>query len=142
MIHLTKNSEETKNLARQLASRLNRGVVLCLSGPLGAGKTTFASGIINYFLPKKRVLSPTFIIVRHYPIIAGNFKNIFHIDLYRLNSTENWKNIGIDEILKTSDSVVIIEWADRLKELLPSKRIDIEFKFVDENTRNINLFQI
>lgn len=139
MIYQSKRTESTKKLAGQYASGLSGDDILCLYGPLGAGKTTFTTGIINYFLPGKRVLSPTFIIVRHYIVSAKKIKNIFHIDLYRLETTENWKSIGLDEILVIPESIVIIEWAERLGKHLPLKRTDIDFKISDKDTRIIQI---
>src|SRR3990167_9714860 len=86
MKYTTGSPRETSDLGRALAARLCGGEVVCLYGDLGSGKTTFISGVINFFRPKTRVLSPTFIIVRHYRFDKAPVKNFLHADLYRLDN--------------------------------------------------------
>lgn len=125
--YITRNPIETRKLGEYVASRMKGGEVLCLTGNLGSGKTTFISGVINYYLPGKRILSPTFIIVRHYYTVGNMIKNVIHVDLYRINNISQIKDLGCQESINKPDSLVLIEWADRLKSLLPKKRIDIRF---------------
>lgn len=136
---ITKSPEETKRLARKIASTLHSGEVLCLYGDLGAGKTTFIRGLIEFFIPGKRVLSPTFIIVRHYYINHPFIKNIYHVDLYRISMIEEIADLGLSEFMNKSDTIVAIEWAEKLESLLPEKRIDINFSIIDENKRGIKI---
>ncbi|MCL4338758.1 tRNA (adenosine(37)-N6)-threonylcarbamoyltransferase complex ATPase subunit type 1 TsaE [Patescibacteria group bacterium] len=128
----TNSEEETRKLAAEFTTTLSGGEVVCLYGDLGAGKTVFASSVIDYFLPKQRVLSPTFIIVRHYYPQKSQIKEILHIDLYRTNHESEIKGLGLPDMLKNKDKVYIIEWADRLGGLLPKKRIDIHIETKDD----------
>ena len=139
MIYHTQNVKETEELAGKFASTLKGGEVVCLNGDLGAGKTTFSRGLINYYIPGKRVLSPTFIIVRHYKTRQGVIKNIFHLDLYRMKFGDNWSEIGLDEFPKIPASVIIIEWADRMGLDLPKKRIDIKIGIEGNDKRVIEI---
>ncbi|HID05519.1 MAG TPA: tRNA (adenosine(37)-N6)-threonylcarbamoyltransferase complex ATPase subunit type 1 TsaE [Armatimonadetes bacterium] len=111
------------NLGRCIAQHLKLGDVLALYGPLGAGKTTLVQGIARGLNVQKPVISPTFIMVREY---HGRMP-LFHVDAYRLEDVEA---SGVEEQIGFSDyfarnGIVIIEWADRIHELLPSERLDI-----------------
>lgn len=139
MKYITKNSEETKKLGKKVGKSLHGGEVLCLYGDLGAGKTTFLTGCITYFVPKSRILSPTFIIVRHYLASHATIKNIYHIDLYRLEKSEEISPLGLSEFMHKPDTVVAIEWAERLGNLLPKKRIDVRFEIRENNERIITI---
>lgn len=137
MEYITKNSNQTMGLGRRLASTLMGSEVLCLSGELGAGKTTFVSGLVNYFKPDTRVLSPTFIIVRHYSVKHKRIKYIYHIDLYRLDDLSGIRDLGIPELFNKPDNVIAIEWPEKMKQLLPKDRIKIEFKVMEKDQRKI-----
>lgn len=137
--YITRNPDETKLLAHKLAVQLHGGEVLCLYGELGSGKTVFVSGLIHYFLPKVRVLSPTFIIVRHYQTSNSSIKEIHHADFYRISKPQECKNLGILEFMHKSSVVLAIEWAERLGEFLPDRRIDIHIINQGDNQR---LFKI
>ncbi len=134
----THSSEETKRVAFDLAKKITPGTVLCLYGDLGAGKTTFTQGLAEYF-GIKRIISPTFVLIRQYPLKNFKLKTLYHIDLYRLDSLEEVKNLGIEEIMADKNNLVVIEWADKLKELLPKNRIDIYFKYASESEREITI---
>lgn len=124
----TNSVEETKQFAKELAKDFLNGGIIALSGDLGAGKTTFAQGFAKGLNIEDKVISPTFLIIRQYPI--PNQKNWFyHIDLYRLENID-LKNSGLEEILSDKTNVVLIEWADKIKKYLPSyvKKIELEKK--------------
>lgn len=138
MHYISKTSEETKNIGKEIAASLRGGEVLCLYGDLGYGKTTFVAGLINHFLPQKRVLSPTFIIVRHYQIKnKKKIRTIYHFDLYRISKPDEAIELGLPELFNKKNSVVIIEWAEKIANVLPKKRTDIYFTMLDENERKI-----
>ena|SRR5690348_17297724 len=141
---ITKSAQETANVGRDLALYLiGRGDVprlLCLHGNLGAGKTTFTQGFARGLGITSRLLSPTFIIVRRYDI-PGEENQLYHIDLYRLNTPGQMDELGLEEIFSDPSAYVIIEWAERLKEL-PKKRIDIWFKVIDDETHEITIKNI
>ncbi len=118
---ITKSSEETQNFAAEFAKTIKPGEIICLYGDLGAGKTTFVQGLAKGLGIKQRIISPTFTIIREY----GNF---YHIDLYRVENITDIKNLGIEELFNNPENIIVIEWAERMKDLLPKKRIEIEFK--------------
>lgn len=135
-IYLTKTSQETKNLAQNLSKTLKNGDFLAFYGNLGSGKTTFIQGLAEGLMIKRRIISPTFIIIRHYKLNKSSF---YHIDLYRTESINDLLGLGINEIIKDKNNIVAIEWAEKMNELLPNKRIELHFKYIDENTREIKI---
>lgn len=137
--YITNNPEETKKLAQKIVSQFTGGEVVCLYGDLGAGKTVFVQGMMEYFLPEKRVLSPTFIIVRHYAIAHNKIKRFLHIDLYRMKDVKEIKELEFFEFLHEADTVVAVEWAEKMKDLLPQKRIDIKLETLKDQSRRITL---
>lgn len=112
---ISHSPEETRSIAGHLAQTLRGEEVICFSGELGAGKTTFISGLISYFLPHARVLSPTFTLIRTYQTNHPVIKEIFHLDLYRLHDAAALDQIGISEMLHRPDGVTLIEWPERLE---------------------------
>src|SRR3989338_1528912 len=104
----TKSIDETVRLGREFAATLKDGDAVCLYGDLVAGKTVFVKGVIDYFIPGKRVLSPTFIIVRHYSVKNTTVEEIIHIDLYRIDSQKDMESIGLRQFLHKPRSVFLI----------------------------------
>lgn len=135
-IYLTKTSEETKKFAQDLSKTLKPGDFLAFYGNLGSGKTTFIQGLAEGLGIKRRITSPTFIIVRHYKLRIMNF---YHIDLYRTESRDDLLGIGIDEIIEDKNNIIAVEWAEKMEKLLPQKRYEIHCQYVDENTREIKI---
>lgn len=133
-IYITKSSKETQNLGLNFAKTLGKGNVICLYGELGSGKTTFVQGLAKGLGIKSRIISPTFIMVRSYSLEIMNF---YHIDLYRVESEEDIRGLGIEEIMNDKNNIVTIEWAQNLKSLMPKKRTDIKFYYEKESTRKI-----
>ena len=122
-------------MGEEFAKTLRGGSVVALYGDLGAGKTTFAQGIAAGLGIKKRIISPTFIIVRKYRI-SGK-RNFYHIDLYRIETEKDIEGLGLEEILNSKDSIVVVEWAEKLASKLPKNRIDIYFETIDDEERQI-----
>lgn len=136
---VTQSAQETKDMAFSLAKELKGGEVLCLYGDLGSGKTTFVQGLAEGLGIKRRVISPTFILMRQYKLSRPikKIKYLFHIDLYRINTIEDIKSLGLSEIWGTLENIVVIEWAEKIEKILPKGRTDIFFQYLDENTRQI-----
>lgn len=128
----TKNELETIELAQNFESEKFPNMVICLNGELGSGKTMFAKGIANALGITENITSPTFTIIKEY---EGELP-LYHMDVYRLDG--NTDGIGIEEYF-TKGGVVVIEWADTIKEILPEERLEIKFKVVDENRRTLIL---
>ena len=132
---ITKSEKETIGIAKEFADQLKGGEVLGLIGDLGAGKTCFTKGLALGLGIKKNITSPTFVLMKAYPTKHKTIKNFIHIDAYRLHSYDDLLAIGIEDYIGKEDSVVIIEWADRVK----TKKIKIERIefFINNNIREI-----
>ncbi|MGZ6014029.1 MAG: tRNA (adenosine(37)-N6)-threonylcarbamoyltransferase complex ATPase subunit type 1 TsaE [Caulobacteraceae bacterium] len=112
----------TARLGAAIAALLGPGEAVCLSGPLGAGKSTLARALIRTLTtPDEDVPSPTFTLVQFY---EGGRLKIAHFDLYRLTSADEAYEIGLDEALE--DGAAVIEWPERLEGSLPADRLDVE----------------
>ena len=129
---ITKKPEECMELGEKISSKLKPGNIISLEGNLGAGKTTFVKGILKGLNYKHEVTSPTFTLVNEY---QADIK-VIHIDFYRENSTERWKIIGLNEYLY-SNNLIILEWGNIVKDLLPDDIISIFFEHVELNKRRI-----
>jgi tRNA threonylcarbamoyladenosine biosynthesis protein TsaE len=125
---VTKSAEETFELAQNFEAEKFPNMIICLAGDLGAGKTLFAKGIAQAIGIEENITSPTFTIIKEY---EGELP-LFHMDVYRLEG--NTDGIGIEEYF-TKGGVVVIEWADTIKDILPEERLDIKIKVIDENKR-------
>ena len=135
----TNSPKETQKVARSLIGELQGGDVIALFGELGAGKTVFVQGLAKGFKIKRKVTSPTFVFMRSYHFIQKNKSLIFyHLDLYRGESNADFKSLGLDEIF-SDDSIVVLEWAEKIKNHLPKKRIDITITAINEKTRKIKI---
>jgi tRNA threonylcarbamoyladenosine biosynthesis protein TsaE len=132
-IFQTRSEEETIALGRQLGTELAHGVVL-LIGNLGAGKTTLAKGIVEgrNGTPADEVSSPTFTLIHQY----GDQAPVYHIDLYRLDEPREVESLGLDELF-ASQSLILLEWAERFPALLPQQRIEIRLRALADGTREI-----
>lgn len=121
--YLSNSVTQTKEIAANLA-RNSTAHVFALSGELGAGKTVFVKGFAEGLGIKEKIISPTFVLIRQHPIPATR-KVLYHIDLYRLSSVTDLKNLGLEEILSDPNNIVLIEWVEKLKKL-PKESIRIE----------------
>lgn len=143
MKYVSNSIEDTQKLAVQLAEKSVKGgigaLVFALMGELGAGKTMFVKAFAKALGINGPVTSPTFILMRPYEIGFGRYKMLYHVDAYRIDSYEDFSPAGLGEILDDGDSVVIIEWADRVRELIPDNAIWIHIKHMGENTREIEV---
>jgi len=125
----TSSSEETKKFAEEVADYIKtislegQALVFCMYGELGSGKTTFVQGLAHGLGIHGRMLSPTFVLMRSYEISLT--KQFHHLDLYRLENTDELKTISFDELVTDPQNILVIEWADRLGDLLPEKRINV-----------------
>ena len=125
----THSMEETLEIAQNIESEKFAGMVICLYGELGSGKTMFVKGFATGLGIEGTITSPTFNIVKEY--LDGEAP-LYHMDVYRLNESSD--SVGIEDYFD-KDGVCIIEWADLIEDKLPEERLDITFKVIDENTR-------
>jgi len=134
----TNNFKETQKLGEKLAKDILSGKIaskiICLSGDLGAGKTTFAQGILKGLKVAGPYTSPTFVIMKKYE------NNIYHLDAYRV-SADDILNLGWEELIAPpaggSKNIIIVEWADRIRKIIPKNRVWINFEWIDEKKRKI-----
>lgn len=125
---------DTARFGAAIAGALRKGDAVCLTGPLGAGKSVMARGIIGRLAPDEgEVPSPTFTLVQFY---QGEKLNLAHFDLYRLERPDEAFELGLDEAL--ADGVAVIEWADRLGRHLPRNRLDVDIT-ADGASRHVSL---
>jgi tRNA threonylcarbamoyladenosine biosynthesis protein TsaE len=139
---ITNSAKETQKLGEKLAREIKSrktAVVLCLQGDLGGGKTTFLQGFAKGLGIKEKILSPTFVILKHFKIESSEFEDFYHIDCYRINKPEDILDLGLKEIILNPKNIIAIEWPERIFKILPESAIFIKFKFIDENKREINL---
>ena len=145
-----KNLEETKLEAQKFVDSISamakngqlgeNAVVIGLSGDLGSGKTSFVQGIAKAFNIKDKVLSPTFVIQKRYPIKNHeNFKNLIHIDAYRLDKPEQIIPIGWHEISRSKENIIFIEWPEKIGDFMPKNHKKIVFEFIDPEKRGIEI---
>ncbi|MDD5291513.1 MAG: tRNA (adenosine(37)-N6)-threonylcarbamoyltransferase complex ATPase subunit type 1 TsaE [Patescibacteria group bacterium] len=140
MTHIVTHSEkETLALAKKYAKTLRGGTILGLIGNLGAGKTVFIKGLASGLGLKKNITSPTFVIMKVYPVKKGKVKNFVHIDAYRIKEGRDLIAIGAQEYLNWPDTLTVIEWADRIKKVLPEKIRFIKIKILAGEKRKISL---
>lgn len=134
--YITNSPEETFDLGNNLGQSCQGGEVILLLGNLGAGKTCFTQGLAKGLGIKGKVNSPTFNLMKVYKTTIGV---LCHIDAYRLNSGNDLIAIGLDDYLARKDAVVVIEWAEKVKDIWPKNKIKINFKNYKKG-RKIKIF--
>jgi len=125
----SRNEKETIQIAENLESEKFENMIICLEGDLGSGKTMFTKGFAHALGIDENITSPTFNIIKEYD--SGEMP-LYHMDVYRLDGKVD--SIGIEDYY-TKNGVVIIEWADTIKDYLPEERLDIRIKVIDEDKR-------
>ena len=149
---VTKSAYETQKIARAivrgLTVRVRTGArVYALEGDLGAGKTTFTQGFARALGVRERVVSPTFVLMKVYllaqkpkePKVQGHrFKHLIHIDCYRITNPKDLIHLGLKELLKDKEAIILIEWPQRIKKILPRGTTWIRFMHgAKQNERRI-----
>ena len=128
---ITSRSEmDTIELAQNIESEKFPNMIICLDGELGRGKTMFTKGIANALGITETITSPTFTIIKEY---EGELP-LYHMDVYRLDGETD--GVGIEEYFEKG-GIVVIEWSDTIKHILPKEYLHIKFKVVDENKRTL-----
>lgn len=138
MEYISHSAKDTELLAKQIAATLKGGDVLGLIGNLGAGKTTFTKALGKALGVKQTMASPTFVLMKVYPVNKSGIKQLCHIDAYRLTSQEDLVAIGATDYIGQPDSITIIEWADRVKKILPKNKILVSIS-EKNSTRTISI---
>lgn len=145
--YISSSSAKTKKFGEKLAKQIlkkklkKRAFVIGLEGELGGGKTTFLQGFARGLGIREKILSPTFVIMKKFKIRGNSysnsckFANLYHIDCYRIQKPKELIDLGFKEIISEPKNIVVIEWADRVRKIIPKTAIWIKFKFIDKNRR-------
>lgn len=142
--NITSGPIQTKKLGEKFAKEIlkkkpvltrrgrskKKAFVIGLEGELGGGKTTFLQGFAKGLGVKEKILSPTFVIMK-------KFNNFYHIDCYRIQKSKELLDLGFKEIISNPKNIIAVEWAEKIKEILPKDTLILSFEFIDEKTRKI-----
>lgn len=168
MIYKTKTPKETQKIAALLAEKIKKTapaktpVVIALEGELGAGKTVFTQGFAKALKIKAKIKSPSFVLMKHYLISdslrllcnresttkSGRFaipsgkqtiRTLYHLDCYRLENYKGLLPLGIKEILRNPQNIILIEWAERVRPILPKKCIKVHIDHIGPRERKITV---
>jgi tRNA threonylcarbamoyladenosine biosynthesis protein TsaE len=133
----THSAEETVAFGRTLAELLSPPKIVLLRGDLGAGKTTLVKGIAEGFqaASEEDVTSPTFTLVHEY---RGPRANLYHIDLYRIDTPRQLETLGLDDLV-SANSILLIEWGEKFPRFAHERDVEIAMQSVGENTRHIRI---
>ncbi|MCD6429134.1 tRNA (adenosine(37)-N6)-threonylcarbamoyltransferase complex ATPase subunit type 1 TsaE [bacterium] len=145
---ITNSFSQTKKLGEAFAKEIllltqkrQRGVVLALKGDLGGGKTTFLQGFAKGLGIKEKILSPTFVIIKKYKLPTTHYplstKLFYHIDCYRIENKKEILHLGYKKFVADPQNIIAIEWAEKIKDIIPKDAIWIYFEFLDKNKRRI-----
>jgi tRNA threonylcarbamoyladenosine biosynthesis protein TsaE len=131
---ISESAEQTGKIACFIGSKLREGDVLALSGELGSGKTCFTGGLGRGLgvSDKYQITSPTFTLINEYPARC----KLYHFDVYRLNGYSEFEDLGYEEYF-CGKGIVVIEWAEKIVQVLPENTIFIQFEYLDEKKRRI-----
>jgi len=144
--YLSSSSEETKRLGEKLAKKIFKSYpgktakIVALTGELGSGKTTFVQGFFRGLGIRKRATSPTFVIFRRFTFHVSGFKNLYHVDAYRIKKPKELNALGFGDILKNPQNIVLVEWAEKIKRILLRNALWLKFRHGGkENERAISI---
>ena len=130
-------------MGKKVASSIVGGEIFALKGDLGSGKTTFVQGLAEGLGIKGRIISPTFILMRRYqlPFNHEAINYFYHVDLYRLEEKVDKEvvNLGIADVWGEKENIMVIEWAEKIKDLIPANSKWLFFENIGENKRKITL---
>jgi tRNA threonylcarbamoyladenosine biosynthesis protein TsaE len=132
---ISNSAEQTRRVGERLGRLLHSGDLICLEGDLGAGKTCLTQGIGRGLRVGSAITSPTFIIVNEYQLPERSYK-LYHVDLYRLETAAEAQATGLEELF-FGDGICVIEWAERVREILPADRLWVTLRYVDETKRGL-----
>ena len=140
------SATETKKIAKIFAEELlgakagKRAFVVAFKGDLGAGKTTFIQGLMRALGVKKRIMSPTFTLLRSYAIKAEVFDKVHHFDCYRISDPAEMKDLRFKEMLADPKAIILIEWPERIAKLLPRDKVTVALDYGETiNKRSIEI---
>lgn len=129
---ITNSREETIQLGENLAKVVSPGMPIGLIGKLGAGKTTLVKGLAKGLQIEGQIVSPTFLLIKEYR--TGRLP-LYHIDAYRISDPQELLEIGVEDYLLSIDGITVVEWAEKVKEILPSNSIEVKIEIMGEKRR-------
>lgn len=139
MEYTSSSASQTKQIAADFAKSLNgKGAIVALFGDLGAGKTTFVQGFAEGLKIQDKIISPTFVLTRQHRIPETD-RTLYHIDLYRLDEEKQFNQLGLQDLLHTSEDIVLIEWAEKIEKQLPKDTICIYIEKTSDSIRKITI---
>ncbi len=143
MKHVSNSLEETHKIAEDFINSISpkndSAFVVGLYGNLGGGKTTFTKSVASILGVEDSVTSPTFVIEKIYELYGNKFSHLIHIDAYRLNSGEELLNLGWQKIISDKNNLILIEWPERVSEIMP-EHVKIKFSALEDgNSREIEI---
>lgn len=148
MQYLSPSLSHTKKLGREFAGKIikssaqqkeRHAVVVGLIGDLGAGKTSFIQSFLKTLGARGRISSPTFVLVKRHPLKFGRYMQGYHIDAYRVHSPKEIEVLGFGKLTNDPKNILLVEWADRIKKIMPKHTIWIQFKHLKGNKRRIKI---
>ena len=131
---ITTSTEETQKLGESFSKNLKPGNVVALIGNLAVGKTSFVKGVLRGLGYKYEVTSPTFTLINEYYAKS----KVIHVDFYREENITRWNELGFQNMIN-SDSIILIEWADLIPDLLPNIDYKLHFEHNGEDKRKIEI---
>jgi tRNA threonylcarbamoyladenosine biosynthesis protein TsaE len=133
----TVSEQETEEFAAKIASELKPGTVIALHGNLGAGKTVFSRGFARGLKITEPVSSPTYTIIQEYALDDGGW--FFHLDLYRIDNSASALAFGVDEYLEDPNAYIIVEWPERIEDILPPDTLHISIEHAGDSERQFSI---
>jgi tRNA threonylcarbamoyladenosine biosynthesis protein TsaE len=130
---ISHSTDQTRRVGMRLGALMNPGDAICLIGELGAGKTTLVQGLSSGWGSLDPVTSPSFVLVNVYRRPNGG--RLFHLDAYRLNSAAEAEDLDIDSFIARGP--LVVEWADRIQDALPTERLSVAFHWIDDDQRDL-----
>ncbi|MCK9361313.1 tRNA (adenosine(37)-N6)-threonylcarbamoyltransferase complex ATPase subunit type 1 TsaE [Patescibacteria group bacterium] len=137
MKYIVAKVEDWDQVAQALAKELRPGMILALTGPLGAGKTTFVQALSRVLGAKGNPRSPTFSLVRSYAVKAGEIKTLVHVDAYRIEDERDVLPLGLDEYLSEPGTVVAIEWSERVANFIRATKAPVLSVTIDPDPSGV-----
>jgi len=133
--------KQAAHLVAGILARKNgkEAAVVALYGDLGSGKTTFTKAAAESLGVSLPVVSPTFVILRIYPLQTEPFSHFIHVDAYRLEDGEELKKLGWNDMLSDPKNIIFVEWADKVEDILPKGTVMVYFENINETTRSLKI---
>lgn len=142
MEYLSRSLEDTAQFAQTLLARAlpqTKACVITLTGELGSGKTALVKLCAKTLGVTEGITSPTFVIFKKYTLTKSSFKTLVHVDAYRLESAHELERLHFNDELQSPENLILIEWAERVADLIPANAIKVNCEYIDETTRKYHL---